>query len=159
MTSKHLSRRTFLTASGTAAAAWPAADEQAKQQGLIDCQNDAGNRDLARLMRQPVTAARTTGAFDEPGLPQLAEKLLEVFLADLLSPGDVGKRNGMSLGMLADVDHRHDGIAAFGAHFHARRPNSHNERLAFPPLTHAKGEVPSKVSGGQPLLNNSKHRI
>src|SRR5262245_14098524 len=56
---------------------------------------------------ETISATRTARTLDESGTTQFREKLLKIFLTDVLAFGNCGQRYGSPARILGDIDHRH----------------------------------------------------
>src|SRR5689334_5272191 len=86
---------------------------------LVDREDDVGDARAIGAARQEIAAARPAHALDEITGAQLGEKLLEIRERDFLPLGDLGKRDRLAAAMLGEIDHRHHGVASFGAESHS----------------------------------------
>ena len=86
---------------------------------LVDRQDDFRDPRLGRAARQPIAAARTAHALHQAGAPQPGKKLLQIGQRDFLPGRDIGQRHRLGLRMTRQIDHRHDGVTAFGAELHS----------------------------------------
>src|SRR6266436_7873736 len=141
-------------ASGAIAAAahWGAGGTTRRAYRLIDREDNIGDAGLAAVVREKITAARTSDALDEAALPQHREELLEVGQRNFLPFGDLGERDGVSAAVLGEIDHCHDGIASLGAQPHGsvlRRPKSNSQPSSLPlPPDVATSRSPAGSAGG-----------
>src|SRR5260370_3978392 len=85
---------------------------------LIDREDNIGDTGLAAVVSEKIAAARTSYALDEAALAQHGEELLEIGQRNFLPFGDLGERDRVTVAVLGEIDHCHDGIASLGAQPH-----------------------------------------
>ena len=100
------------------AALWRARFAAGCADRFVNSQNNIGNAGFLGRASQKITATRTPDRSDKSAFAQFAKKLFQIGQGYFLTVRNIGKRDRPVPAAISEIDHRHDGIAAFCTQLH-----------------------------------------